>query len=113
MTQIDTYVGNIVSVGNNGIINLGKELLNQSVPANFQVYGKLSVQICDETGTMSFGTSFDSAEGSAAVELVFGEIEVGTQVYGGKTYDSYQNTSLYFDYRDSRVSSSLITVNGD
>ena len=113
VTQIDTYVGNIVSVGNNGIINLGKELLNQSVPANFQVYGKLSVQICDESGTMSFGTSFDSAEGSAAVELVFGEIEVGTQVYGGRTYDSYQNTSLYFDYRDSRVSSSLITVNGD
>lgn len=78
VTQIDTYVGNIVSVGNNGIINLGKELLNQSVPANFQVYGKLSVQICDEAGTMSFGTSFDSEEGSAAVELVFGEIEVGT-----------------------------------
>ena len=112
ITQIDTYVGNIVSAGGS-TINLGKENLNQSVPVNFQVYGKLSAQICDEAGTMSFGTSFESEEGNAAVELVFGEIEVGAQVYGGRTYDSYQNASLYFNYLDSRISSSLITVNGD
>ena len=112
ITQIDTYVGNIVSAGNS-LINLGKENLNQSVPVNFQVYGKLSAQICDEAGTMSFGTSFENDEGSAAVELVFGEIEVGAQVYGGRTYDSYKTASLYFNYLDSRISSSLVTVNGD
>ena len=112
ITQIDTYVGNIVSAGGS-TINLGKENLNQSVPVNFQVYGKLSAQICDEAGTMSFGTSFESTEGNAAVELVFGEIEVGTQVYGGRTYDSYKTVSLYFNYLDSRISSSLVTVNGD
>ena len=114
VTQVDTYVGNVISSGNNGIINLGKELLNQGVPINFQIYNTLSVQICDEAGTMSFGTSFEDEESTAAVELTIGNIDIGTQVYGGKTYDSYSNTtSLSFSYGDSRLTSSLINVIGD
>lgn len=113
VTQVDTYVGNVISSGNNGIINLGKELLNQGVPINFQIYNTLSVQICDEAGTMSFGTSFDDKEGTAALELTIGNIDIGTQVYGGKAYDSYGDTSLSFSYGDSRLTSSLINVIGD
>lgn len=114
VTQVDTYVGNVISSGDNGIINLGKELLNQGVPINFQIYNTLSVQICDEAGTMSFGTSFEDEESTAAVELTIGNIDIGTQVYGGKTYDSYgSETSLSFSYGDSRLTSSLIKVNGD
>lgn len=114
VTQIDTYVGNVISSGDGGIINLGKELLNQEVPINFQIYNTLSVQICDEAGTMFFGTSFEDIEGTAAVELTIGNIDIGTQVYGGKTYDSYgSETSLSFSYGDSRLTSSLINVIGD
>lgn len=113
VTQVDTYVGNVISSGDNGIINLGKELLNQGVPINFQIYNTLSVQICDEAGTMTFGTSFDDKEGTAAVELTIGNIDIGTQVYGGKTYDSYSTTSLSFSYGDSRLTNSLINVIGD
>lgn len=113
VTQVDTYVDNVISSGDNGIINLGKELLNQGVPINFQIYNTLSVQICDEAGTMTFGTSFDDKEGTAAVELTIGNIDIGTQVYGGKTYDSYSTTSLSFSYGDSRLTSSLINVIGD
>ena len=112
VTQVDTYVGNVISSGNDGIINLGKELLNQEVPINFQIYNTLSVQICDEASTMSFGTSFEK-EGTAAVELTIGNIDIGTQVYGGRTYDSYSETSLSFSYGDSRLTSSLINVIGD
>lgn len=113
VTQVDTYVGNVISSGDNGIINLGKELLNQGVPINFQIYNTLSVQICDEASTMTFGTSFDDIEGTAAVELTIGNIDVGTQVYGGRTYDSYRTTSLSFSYGDSRLTNSLINVIGD
>ncbi len=113
VTQVDTYVGNVISSGDNGIINLGKEVLNQGVPVNFQIYNTLSVQICDEAGTMTFGTSFDDIEGTAAVELTIGNIDIGTQVYGGRTYDSYRTTSLSFSYGDSRITSSQIKVNGD
>ena len=113
VTQVDTYVGNVISSGDNGIINLGKEVLNQGVPVNFQIYNTLSVQICDEAGTMTFGTSFDDIEGTAAVELTIGNIDVGTQVYGGRTYDSYRTTSLNFSYEDSRLTNSLINVIGD
>lgn len=114
VTQVDTYVGNVISSGDGGIINLGKELLNQGVPINFQIYNTLSVQICDEDSTMSFGTSFEDEESTAAVELTIGNIDIGTQVYGGKTYDSYNNTtSLSFSYGDSRLTSSLINVIGD
>lgn len=113
VTQVDTYVDNVISSGDNGIINLGKELLNQGVPINFQIYNTLSVQICDEAGTMTFGTSFDDKEGTAAVELTIGNIDIGTQVYGGKTYDSYSTTSLSFSYGDSRLTNSLINVIGD
>lgn len=113
VTQLDTYVGNVISSGDSGIINLGKELLNQEVPINFQIYNTLSVQICDEASTMFFGTSFDDIEGTAAVELTIGNIDVGTQVYGGRTYDSYSETSLSFSYGDSRLTSSLINVIGD
>lgn len=112
VTQLDTYVGNVISSGNDGIINLGHELLNQEKPINFQIYNTLSVQICDEDGTMSFGTSFEK-EGTAAVELTIGNIDIGTQVYGGRTYDSYGTTSLNFSYGDSRLTSSLINVIGD
>ena len=113
VTQVDTYVGNVISSGDNGIINLGKEVLNQGVPVNFQIYNTLSVQICDEAGTMTFGTSFDDIEGTAAVELTIGNIDIGTQVYGGRTYDSYRTTSLSFSYGDSRLTNSLINVIGD
>ena len=114
VTIVDTYVGNVISSGDGGIINLGKELLNQEVPINFQIYNTLSVQICDEAGTMFFGTSFEDKEGTAAVELTIGNIDIGTQVYGGKTYDSYgSETSLSFSYGDSRLTSSLINVIGD
>lgn len=114
VTQVDTYVGNVISSGDGGIINLGKELLNQGVPINFQIYNTLSVQICDEDSTMTFGTSFEDEESTAAVELTIGNIDIGTQVYGGKTYDSYNNTtSLRFSYGDSRLTSSLINVTGD
>lgn len=112
VTQVDTYVGNVISSGNDGIINLGQELLNQGVPINFQIYNTLSVQICDEAGTMTFGTSFGK-EGTAAVELTIGNIDIGTQVYGGRTYDSYKETSLSFSYGDSRLTNSLINVIGD
>ena len=112
VTQLDTYVGNVISSGNDGIINFGHELLNQGVPINFQIYNTLSVQICDEASTMSFGTSFEK-EGTAAVELTIGNIDIGTQVYGGRTYDSYGTTSLNFSYGDSRLTSSLINVIGD
>ncbi len=113
VTQLDTYVGNVISSGNDGIINLGHELLNQGSPINFQIYNTLSVQICDEASTMTFGTSFEK-EGTAAVELTIGNIDIGTQVYGGKTYDSYgSETSLGFSYGDSRLTSSLINVIGD
>ena len=84
VTKVDTYVGNVISSGDNGIINLGNQLLNQEVPINFQIYNTLSVQICDEASTMRFGTSFDDKEGTAAVELTIGNIDIGTQVYGGK-----------------------------
>lgn len=113
VTQVDTYVGNVISSGDSGIINLGKELLNQGVPINFQIYNTLSVQICDEASRMSFGTSFDDIEGTAAVELTIGNIDIGTQVYGGRTYDSYSETSLSFSYGDSRLTNSLINVIGD
>ena len=112
VTQLDTYVGNVISSGNDGIINLGHELLNQGSPINFQIYNTLSVQICDEASTMTFGTSFEK-EGTAAVELTIGNIDIGTQVYGGRTYDSYKETSLNFSYGDSRLTSSLINVIGD
>lgn len=113
VTQVDTYVGNVISSGDSGIINLGNELLNQGVPINFQIYNTLSVQICDEASRMTFGTSFDDKEGTAAVELTIGNIDIGTQVYGGKTYDSYGTTSLNFSYGDSRLTNSLINVIGD
>ena len=112
VTQLDTYVGNVISSGNDGIINLGHELLNQGSPINFQIYNTLSVQICDEASTMTFGTSFEK-EGTAAVELTIGNIDIGTQVYGGRTYDSYSETSLSFSYGDSRLTNSLINVIGD
>lgn len=113
VTQVDTYVGNVISSGDSGIINLGNELLNQTVPINFQIYNTLSVQICDEASRMTFGTSFDDKEGTAAVVLTIGNIDIGTQVYGGKAYDSYGDTSLSFSYGDSRLTSSLINVIGD
>lgn len=113
VTQLDTYVGNVISSGDSGIINLGKELLNQTVPINFQIYNTLSVQICDEASTMFFGTSFEDEEGTAAVEITIGNIDIGTQVYGGRTYDSYKETSLSFSYGDSRLTNSLINVIGD
>ena len=113
VTQLDTYVGNVISSGASGIINLGNQLLNQELPINFQIHNTLSVQICDENSTMSFGTSFDDIEGTAAVELTIGNIDIGTQVYGGKAYDSYGDTSLSFSYGDSRLTSSLINVIGD
>lgn len=111
--EVDTSVGNVISSGDNGIINLGNQLLNQTVPINFQIHNTLSVQICDEASTMSFGTSFDDIEGTAAVVLTIGNIDIGTQVYGGRTYDSYKDTSLNFSYGDSRLTSSLINVIGD
>lgn len=113
VTQVDTYVGNVISSGDSGIINLGNELLNQGVPINFQIYNTLSVQVCDEASRMSFGTSFDDKEGTAAVEITIGNIDIGTQVYGGRTYDSYSETSLSFSYGDSRLTNSLINVIGD
>ena len=114
ITNVDTYVGNIIAAGSSGIINFGREVLNQSVPLNLQIYNTLSVQICDEEGLMSFGTSFDEKEGTADVELTFGNINVGNQVYDGRTYESYsRRTTLSFSYGDSRVKSSLIKVLGD
>lgn len=114
ITDVDTYVGNIIAAGSSGIINFGNQLLNQSVPLNLQVNNTLSVQICDEEGLMSFGTSFDEKEGTADIELTFGNINVGNQVYDGRTYESYsRRTTLSFSYGDSRITSSQIKVNGD
>ena len=114
ITDVDTYVGNIIAAGSSGIINFGNQLLNQSVPLNLQVNNTLSVQICDEEGLMSFGTSFGEKEGTADIELTFGNINVGNQVYDGRTYESYsRRTTLSFSYGDSRITSSQIKVNGD
>lgn len=113
VTQIDTYLGNLIASKGMSNINLGRELINSEVPANFQIYGKLSVQLSDEYTNFGFRTSFDDAEGTVGVELRVGSIDIGTEVYGGGSYDKYGQAQLTLDYRDARLSSSKVFVDGD
>ena len=97
VTQIDTYLGNLIASKGMSNINLGRELINSEVPANFQIYGKLSVQLSDEYTNFGFRTSFDDAEGTVGVELRVGSIDIGTEVYGGGSYDKYGQAQLPLD----------------
>lgn len=100
ITQIDTYVGNLVlsgsqTNGSSGMVNLafGAELVNKDVPINFQVPGKISVQKCDEESYFQF-FNWTGNTGNAALEVTVGRIEVGMETYGGRQYDSYGSAIL-------------------
>ena len=113
ISQYDTYVGDVVFAGS-ASIKFGNQLPKaDNYTAYFDAGGKISAQICGDSVTAAFGTSFDSAEGSVGIDITVGGIDVGAQVYSGKTYDSYGKTQLDFIFSDSRVSSSIIRVKGD
>lgn len=119
ITQIDTYVGNLVlsgsqTNGSSGIVSLafGAELVNKDVPVNFQVPGKISVQKCDEDSNFQF-FNWTGNTGSAALEMTVGGIEVGMETYGGKQYDSYGIAILEIRLDSPVWSNTKLTVTGD
>ena len=113
ITQYDTYVGDVVFAGSSSI-KFGNQLPKpDNYTAYFDAGGKISAQICGDQVAAVFGTSFDTAEGAVGIDITLGGIDVGTQVYGGKTFESYGNVSLTFAFTDSRISSSVIRVKGD
>lgn len=114
ITQYDTYVGDVVFAGSSSI-KFGNQLPK---PDNYTAYfyagGKISAQICGDPVAAVFGTSFDTAEGAVGIDITLGGIDVGTQVYGGKTFESYSYAaSLSFAFSDERITSSAIRVKGD
>lgn len=113
ITQYDMYVGNVVFAGSSSI-KFGNQLPKpDNYTAYFDAGGKISAQICGDTVAAVFGTSFDTAEGAVGIDITLGGIDVGTQVYGGKTFESYGNASLSFAFSDERITSSAIRVKGD
>lgn len=113
ITRYDTYVGDVVFAGSSSI-RFGNQL---PTPDNYTAYfdagGKISAQICGDWVTAVFGTSFDNAKGAVGIDITLGGIDVGTQVYGGKTFESYGYAILLFAFSDERITSSAIRVNGD
>ena len=113
ITQYDTYVGDVVFAGSSSI-KFGNQLPKpDNYTAYFDAGGKISAQICGDQVAAVFGTSFDTAEGAVGIDITLGGIDVGTQVYGGKTFESYGNASLSFAFSDERITSSAIRVKGD
>ena len=113
ITQYDTYVGDVVFAGSSSI-KFGNQLPKpDNYTAYFDAGGKISAQICGDPVAAVFGTSFDTAEGAVGIDITLGGIDVGTQVYGGKTFESYGNASLSFAFSDERITSSAIRVKGD
>ena len=114
ITQYDTYVGDVVFAGSSSI-KFGNQLPKpDNYTAYFHAGGKISAQICGDPVAAVFGTSFDSAEGAVGIDITLGGIDVGTQVYGGKTFESYSYAaSLSFAFSDERITSSAIRVKGD
>ncbi len=113
ITQYDMYVGNVVFAGSSSI-KFGNQLPKpDNYTAYFDAGGKISAQICGDPVAAVFGTSFDTAEGAVGIDITLGGIDVGTQVYGGKTFESYGNASLSFAFSDERITSSAIRVKGD
>lgn len=112
ITNVDTYIGNLIlTKGAN--LSFGNQVLNQSVPANFTVNGAIKAQITDQRGDMVFGESFGDYEGTAAVEINAGSLEVGCEVYDGRTFDSYVPASLAFKYQSAKVTNATLNVSGD
>lgn len=111
ITQVDTYLGGVVLTGLN-TLNFGNEVLNQEVPANFQVYGKVVAPVVAHGTNGGFGTSFDN-DGSAEIEMVLGGIEIATSLYGGETFKTNKTITLNFSFESAKVSKSTINVNGD
>ena len=112
ITNVDTYVGNLIlTKGAN--LSFGNQVLNQSVPANFTVNGAIKAQITDQRGDMVFGESFGDYEGTAAIEINAASLEVGCEVYGGKTFSSYVPASLAFKFQSEQVTNATLNVSGD
>lgn len=112
ITNIDTYVGNLIlTKGAN--LSFGNQVLNQSVPANFTVNGAIKAQITDQRGDMVFGESFGDYEGTAAVEINAGSLEVGCEVYDNRTFSSYVPASLAFKFQSEQVTNATLNVSGD
>lgn len=112
ITNVDTYVGNLIlTKGAN--LSFGNQVLNQSVPANFTVNGAIKAQITDQRGDMVFGESFGDYEGSAAIEINAGNLEVGCEVYDGRTFGSYVPASLAFKFQSEQVTNATLNVSGD
>ena len=112
VTQIDTYVGNIVSAGQSQIA-FGRQIQGQEVPANFEIYGRLLACVNGSSGSsLNISTSFED-EGSASIDFRVGSIEVGTELFEGETSNSYGNVYLNILFSDPKITNSTVVVNGD
>lgn len=114
VTQVDVYIGNVISAGGGGM-QFGKEIIRDfDTPINFQVNGKISAQICDTDSQLKINTSFDEIQGTTSAEISVGSIEVGTELFPSSTaYEKYGSATLYIDFSDSRIEESNMVVNGN
>lgn len=114
VTQIDTYVGNIISAGVSNM-QFGRELLGAGPSINFQVGGKIKAQICNmDENAFLIDTAFDGAEGEATLEMAVGGIEVGAEICGNRNIDRrYGKVDLTLDFSESQMKSSTVNVSGD
>lgn len=112
VTQIDTYVGNIISAGVSNM-QFGKELLGAGLPINFQVGGKIKAQIFNGENEFIIDTAFDGAEGEATLEMAVGGIEVGAEIYGGQNIDVMGKSVLTLDFSEPQMKNSTVNVGGD
>lgn len=113
VTQIDTYVGNIISAGVSNM-QFGRELLGAGPSINFQVGGKIKAQICNmDENAFLIDTAFDGAEGEATLEMAVGGIEVGAEIYGAQNISVMGKSILTLDFSESQMKNSTVNVSGD
>ena len=111
----DTYLYNVVITGNHHM-NYG-DLVLDKITDDKKVYldiaGTLSSPIIERQSNPEIGGSLGGKTGEIVVEMTAGKIDIGTEIYGGKTFSSYGNMEIKIGSTDNRITAWNLTVNGD
>ena len=108
----DIYVGNMIFTGNSAL-RFGNKLQEPDVKTVYlDVSGGVYAQVSDIATDAVFGNSFDREE-NVNLDVTVGEINVGCEIYGNKTFEEHGSTTFYISFDNARISNSIIKVNGD
>ena len=112
INSFDTYVGNMIFTGKSALRYGNKVQAPGGNTVYLDVSGGIYAQVSDIATDAVFGNSFDREE-NVNVDVTIGEINVGCEIYGNKTFEEHGSTTFYISFNNARISNSIIRVNGD